>query len=108
MSSQLLFERTNDLMLRAVQIQCFDRCPADGGDAVYATCHPAKVMIPRMLAGMKQPHDTATLRITGILPCAFAQRAVDAGQCEIVHAGITTCHLRYDMIHMKRGRLAYL
>lgn len=61
-----------------------------------------------MLAGMKQPYGAATLRITGILPCAFAQRAVNAGQREIVHAGITTRHLRHNMINMKCGRLAYL
>lgn len=73
MPAQPLFERTNDLMLVTVQIQGFDGSPANGSNAVQTESHPTKVMIPRVLARMEESCGASSLRITGILPCSFAQ-----------------------------------
>ena len=65
-------------------------------------------MIPGIFTGVKESCAASTLRITGILPCSFSQRAVNAGQSEIVHAGLSSSYLWHHMIDMKRGCLTNL
>lgn len=108
MPSQSLFENTDNQMLGAVQVQRSNRGPSYGRNAVQSAVHPTEMMIPRMLPGMKQPRGTTALRVTSSLPRPLAQRTINAGQRQIIQAGLTTGHLGHNVIHMKGGRLSGL
>ena len=100
------FEGPNDLMLRAVEGQRGNRRPAAGGQAHDRAADLSEVMIPLLVARVKQPHREAGGGIARRLPRAFAQRTVNAGQRQVGEHGGTAGRHGDHMIHMKRGRLS--
>ena len=100
------FERTNDLMLRAVESQRIYRRPSGGGDSHGLAASPAKVMVPLFVARVEQPHHKTGRGIARRLPCSFAQRAMDAGQRQIRECCGASGHHGHHMIHMKGGSLS--
>lgn len=57
---------------------------------------------------MEERRREAGLRVTRCLPCSFSQRAVNAGESQILQRGLATRRLRHDMVNMEGGRLAEL
>ena len=66
------------------------------------------MMIPFLLARVKQPRAPSRPGIKRSLPCAFSQRTVDAGQGEIFQNCLSACEDGHDVIQMKRGSLPFL
>lgn len=108
MPPQRDLKRTNDLMLDAVQSQHFNGNPANGGDARHLVSLPSEVMIPRLLPGMEQRCQPASLRVASVSARAFAQGAVDAGEREILQHRAAASDDRLDVIDMESASLPEL
>ena len=78
-------EGPNDLMLRAVEGQRGNRRPAAGGEPHDRAADPSEVMIPLLIARVKQPHREAGGGIARRLPRAFAQRTVNEASARLAN-----------------------
>lgn len=92
-------------MLWTIERQCVDRRSTGGGEAHDFFASPTEVMIPPLVAGVEEFDCEVGRRITRRLPCSFAQRAMNAGQCQIGECRDTSGSHRHDMIEVKRGCL---
>lgn len=108
MSAEQAFKGADDLMLRTVKRQRFQRGPAGGGDAHQFVASPSKMMVPLLLAWMEQAHCLPRLGIGCHLSRSLSQRAVDAGQREIVQHRRASGNEGYHMIQMKGRSLSEL
>jgi len=93
---------------RAVHAQSGHRGATRRGEAKNANAIPAEMTAPYFAAWMEERQHFASGGVRCLLAGAFAQRARDASQREVVQG----CHAadghRNDMVHMEEGFLSRL
>jgi hypothetical protein len=88
----------------AVHFQQTDGGASRGGESLHSRSVPDKMVLPGLIAGMKEGHCFSSERIAGEAARTFAEGTRDAGECRILQYGPTALRDRMNMIHMK-GRL---
>lgn len=85
----------------AIHLQCFHGGAAGGSATGHAAASPPEVIGPRLIAWMKERHKLARNGIDREPSRAFAQRAGDTGERQILQMRLTFLSDRVDVIHME-------
>lgn len=93
---------------KAVHFQQIDSGPAIGRYSEHSIAAPCKVLVPRLIARVKQKGFNSGKWIIRAAACAFAEGARNAGESQVFQLGFSARYDRNDVVHMKRRFLAFL